>query len=78
MNNMFETTLERGDVKAVVTGHDHINDYMFNYYGIKLCSSPNISDLIYYDARVQGARSFDLNLDTIDNIPTHVTYIIPR
>lgn len=78
MNNMFETMLERGDVKAVVTGHDHINDYMFNYYGIKLCSSPNISDLIYYDARVQGARSFDLNLDTIDNIPTHVTYIIPR
>ncbi|MBQ4332608.1 MAG: metallophosphoesterase [Clostridia bacterium] len=73
MNDMFETMLERGDVKAVVTGHDHINDYMFNYKGIKLCNSPNVSDLIYHDHRMQGARAFDMNLATIDNIPTHVT-----
>ena len=72
-NDMFETMLERGDIKAVVTGHDHINDYMFNYYGIKLCNSPNVSDLEYHDHRMQGARVFDLNLDTLDNIPTHVT-----
>ena len=25
---LFETILELGDVKAIVTGHDHINDYM--------------------------------------------------
>ena len=73
MNDMFETMLERGDIKAVVTGHDHINDYMFNYYGIKLCSSPNVSDLEYHDHRMQGARAFDLNLATLGNIPTHVT-----
>ena len=73
MNDMFETMLARGDIKAVVTGHDHINDYMFNYYGIKLCNSPNVSDLIYHDHRMQGARVFDLNLATLDNIPTHVT-----
>lgn len=78
VTSMFETMLERGDIKAVVTGHDHINDYMFNYYGIKLCSSPNVSDLTYNSARVQGGRVFDLNLSTLDNIPTYVTYIIDR
>lgn len=77
-NDLFETILERGDVKATVSGHDHINDYMFNYYGVKLCNSPNISDLEYHDHRMQGARVFDMNLDTIDDIPTYVTYVIER
>ena len=77
--NLLETIFERGDVKAIVTGHDHKNDYMYNYYGVKLTSSPNISDLTYYDARVQGARVFDLNADTVGtNIPTYVSYIIER
>jgi|GEM_PF-443404 len=72
-NDLFETILERGDVKATVSGHDHINDYMFNYYGIKLCNSPNVSDLEYHDHRMQGGRVFDMNLATIDDIPTYVT-----
>lgn len=75
---LLETIFERGDVKAIVTGHDHKNDYMYNYKGVKLCSSPNVSDLTYYDASVQGARVFDLNASTIDNVPTYVEYIIER
>ena len=77
-DQMFETIRQRGDVKAIVTGHDHVNDYMYNYYGVKLCSSPNISDLTYYNADVQGARVFDLNEKTVTNIPTYVSYIIER
>ena len=76
--NLFETVLERRDVKAIVTGHDHKNDYMFNYKGVKLCSSPNISDLTYYDATIQGSRVFDLNVSTINNVKTYVSYIIER
>ena len=29
--------LEMGDVKGVFVGHDHINDYYGDLYGIKLC-----------------------------------------
>ncbi len=76
--NLFETILERGDVKAIVTGHDHVNDYMYNYKGVKLCSSPNFSEFTYTDSRLWGARAFDMNLATINNIPTHVTYINER
>lgn len=75
---LLETIFERGDIKAIVTGHDHKNDYMYNYYGVKLCSSPNISDLTYYAADLQGSRVFDLNLETITNIPTYVSYLIKR
>lgn len=76
--DLLETIFELGDVKAIVTGHDHVNDYMYNYKGVKLCSSPNVSDLTYYNANVQGGRVFDLNLKTIDSIPTYVSYIIER
>lgn len=72
---LFETVLQRGDVKAIVTGHDHVNDYMYNYKGVKLCSSPNFSEFTYNDQALWGARSFDMNLATINNMPTHVTYI---
>lgn len=76
--NLLETIWERGDIKAIVSGHDHKNDYMFNYKGVKLTSSPNISDLTYYDANFQGSRVFDLNVSTLDNIPTYVSYLIER
>lgn len=76
--NLLETIFRRGDVKAIVTGHDHVNDYMYNYMGVKLCSSPNVSDLTYYNSVFQGARVFDLNRETIDNIPTYVSYLIER
>jgi len=76
--NLFETALERGDVKAIVTGHDHKNDYMYNYKGIKLCSSPNLSEMTYYDKSVWGSRVFDMNLSTIDNMPTYVSYFYEK
>ncbi len=75
----FETILERGDIKAIVTGHDHVNDYMYNYMGIKLANSPNISDLTYGNRYVQGSRVIDLNAKTVGtSIPTYVTYLIER
>ena len=79
VTGLFEAILERGDVKAVVTGHDHKNDYAFNYKGVKLTSSPTVSDLGYFASHTQGARVFDLNAATVGtNIPTSVTYLIER
>ncbi len=76
--NLLETIFERGDIKAIVTGHDHVNDYMLNYKGVKLCSSPNVSDLTYTNATLQGGRVFDMAIATMDNIPTYVSYVIER
>lgn len=76
--NLLETILELGDVKLIVTGHDHKNDYMFNYKGVKLSSSPNISNLTYYDETFQGSRVIDLNAQTMNDVPTYVRYLIKR
>ena len=76
--NLLETIFELGDVKAIVTGHDHVNDYMINYKGVKLTSSPNLSDLTYFTASLQGSRIFDLNASTMDNVVTYVEYVIER
>ena len=76
--NLLETIFELGDVKAIVTGHDHINDYMINYKGVKLISAPNLSDLTYFTPSLQGSRVLDLNASTITNVPTHVEYLIER
>ena len=75
---LLEAVWECGDVTAIVTGHDHVNDYMYNYKGVKLASSPNVSNLTYTDEGVQGGRVFDLNKKTLDNIPTYVSYIVKR
>ncbi|KAF8015120.1 hypothetical protein BT93_H0806 [Corymbia citriodora subsp. variegata] len=38
VNSAFFTTMvEAGDVKAVFTGHDHLNDFCGEYTGIQLC-----------------------------------------
>lgn len=77
--NLFETILERGDIKGIVTGHDHKNDYCFNYKGVKLMASPNISDMGYTDPAIQGGRVIDLNAATVGtNIPTYVSRIRER
>ena len=75
---LFEVALNQGDIKAIVTGHDHVNDYMYNYRGIKLCAAPNVGDLTYTNIAFQGSRVFDMNLETIDNIKTRVEYVIER
>ncbi|KAF5177481.1 Phosphatase dcr2 [Thalictrum thalictroides] len=38
-SGFFSTMLEAGDVKAVFTGHDHLNDFCGNLSGIQLCYS---------------------------------------
>ncbi|MBO4983243.1 MAG: metallophosphoesterase [Clostridia bacterium] len=70
--NLVETILTRGDVKAIVTGHDHNNTYMYNYLGIKLCSAPTISKLGYSNSEAhEGSRIFDL---TVDDVTTFISY----
>ena len=36
-SGFFATMLEAGDVKAVFVGHDHVNDFCGNMFGINLC-----------------------------------------
>ncbi|RDU38119.1 phosphoesterase [Neobacillus piezotolerans] len=65
-SGMFSSMLERGDVKGVFSGHDHINTYVGDYYGIKLGYAGNVGFGTYGlggddNDRLRGARVFNLD-----------------
>ncbi|WP_286230471.1 metallophosphoesterase family protein [Neobacillus mesonae] len=65
-SGMFSAMLDRGDVKGVFCGHDHVNTYMGNYYGILLGYSGSAGFGAYglpgaQRNRLRGARVFNLD-----------------
>ena len=74
-SGLFNTMVERGDVKAVITGHDHTNDYAIDYRGIKLCSSATVGNHFYYDDDMIGGRVIVFDKNNEKNITTYMSYI---
>jgi hypothetical protein len=63
---LFLAALERGDVKGIFCGHDHINTYAGDYFGIRLGYGPGTGFATYgldgaEKHRLRGARVFDLD-----------------
>lgn len=79
-SGMFSAMLERGDVKGVFCGHDHVNTYMGNYYGILLGYSGSTGFGAYGlpgadRNRLRGARVFNLDENTKDVlVETHMVF----
>lgn len=67
-SGMFSAILERGDVEGVFCGHDHVNTYVGDYYGVQLGYAGNTGFGTYGMAgaernRLRGARVFELAED---------------
>lgn len=67
-SGIYAAALDRGDVLGMYCGHDHINTYMGNYYGIELGYGPGtgfgtygLNDGTSDQHTLRGARIFDLN-----------------
>ena len=65
-SGMFAAMLQRGDVKGLFVGHDHINTYVADYYGIQLGYAPGTGFGPYglggaEEHRLRGARVFRLD-----------------
>ncbi len=67
-SGMFDTILEKDSTQAVVSGHDHINDFVAEYQGVRLgyCqssgySSYNVVTRGLSDALIQGYSRLMLN-----------------
>lgn len=65
-SGMFAAMLDRGDVKGVFSGHDHINTFVGDYYGIKLGYAGSVGFGAYglgdeENNRLRGARVFNLD-----------------
>jgi hypothetical protein len=78
-SGLFSAMLERGDVKGVFVGHDHVNNYVGNYFGIILGYSANTGFGTYgldgdQKNRLRGARVFILHEDDPANFETYMVY----
>lgn len=51
-SGLFTSFVEAGDVKTASVGHDHVNDYCGNFYGVELCYAGAGLWLIALTARV--------------------------
>ncbi|EKU46342.1 metallophosphoesterase family protein [Staphylococcus massiliensis] len=61
-SGMFTQLLINGDVEGVFVGHDHCNDFMIDYHGIKL-GYGRISGYNAYGDLNRGAREITLRKD---------------
>ena len=76
-SGMFLAMLEKGDVMGTFVGHDHVNDYILNHYGIALAygrfsGSKNTYTSLKNGVRVieltEGQRGFDTWIRLDDEI----------
>ncbi len=80
-SGLYSALLERGDVKGVFVGHDHINDYVGNYFGIVLGYAASAGFGTYglpvnepEPNRLRGARVFILHEDAPNDFETYMAY----
>ncbi len=67
--------LELGDVKGMFFGHDHENDFVADYKGLKLINTP-ASGFGSYGSDNRGVRVITLNENNLDTFETRVIYYL--
>ncbi len=74
-NNEFEVLQQQGGVRAIVCGHDHLNQFVVPYQGIDLINTPGLMMYdTYSDPKLRGARIIDLDEQT-GKYETHMLYM---
>lgn len=78
-SGLFAAMLDRGDVRGVFVGHDHVNDYVGDYFGIRLGYAANAGFGTYgldgeEEHRLRGARVFVLHEDNPGEFETFMVF----
>lgn len=78
-SGLFAAALERGDVRGMFVGHDHVNDYVGDYYGIKLGYDANVGFQTYglggeENDKLRGVRVFELDANDLTTFNTRMVY----
>ena len=60
---LFSACLQRGDVKGIFCGHDHVNDFTAEYCGITLGYDGFLSYHACHRHDIRGGRVLDLSAD---------------
>lgn len=74
-SGMFAAAHDRGDVKIIVNGHDHINNAMIDYFGIKLSYAMTITSTEYHDKDMLGGRVVVIDQNNAEKVETYLSYV---
>ena len=78
-SGLFGAVKDRGDVVGIFVGHDHVNDFVGNYFGVQLGYSANTGFGTYgLDGddpdRLRGARVFRVSEEDPGSFETFMVY----
>lgn len=73
-SGLLSTVLQRGDVRAIVSGHMHDDNFAAEYCGVKLCFDGAIGFRGTEEDERRCARIFQVNEQSTDHIQTHLVY----
>lgn len=72
-SGLFQAVYERGDVKGIFCGHDHVNDFEGTYMGIKMAYCATIGNYEYCGQN-RGARIIEIDENDAFNFTTRMLY----
>lgn len=64
---IFAAAYERGDIRAIISGHDHINNFAGTYMGILLTEDAGLGYDVYGDDDLRGGRVIDFDGGSISS-----------
>lgn len=78
-SGLFAAAKERGDVRGMFVGHDHVNDYVGVYSGITLGYDANVGFQTYglggdENNYMRGVRVFELSTEDLSIFETRMVY----
>ena len=78
-SGLFGAVMDRGDVVGIFVGHDHVNDFTGDYFGVRLGYSANVGFGTYglegeERDRLRGARVFEVPEDDPASFETYMVY----
>ena len=74
---LFDAAKEN-HILAIINSHDHINDFMVKYQGIRLCYTACIGTYEYHLDSMLGGRVVEFNTATPDDVNTYMSYVKER
>ena len=72
---LFAAAYERGDIRAIISGHDHINNCAGTYLGILLAEDAGLGYDVYGDDDLRGGRVIEFSADRPDVVNTWHIYV---
>ena len=74
-SGLFWALYERGDVKTIINGHDHLNTFQGTYMGVTMAYAGSIGGVEYNNDRSKGARIVEIDQDDAFNVETYMIYV---